>query len=190
MAEWLPHKHRCLMTIEQPSAVLLLLEKCCLRTVKADVNGKCKTTFQYWLWVKLTFFGFILHFKPSAKYRNQWLKNSHLSGYPAKCLVIKGKRKDWLARCRYTVTGWGRKFDLQLSSQCGRMYNCLRYTSMLLGCQANNSSNNTADALNFENTCHRYDGLTDLAAKYLPDLGLGICLTDLVARYPPHWPSS
>ena len=37
-----------------------------------------------------------------------------------------------------TVTGWGRKFDLQLLSQCGSTYNCLsrsalRYTRMLLG---------------------------------------------------------
>ena len=33
---------------------------------------------------------------------------------------------DWLALCQYIVTWWGSKFDLQLQSQCGSMYNCLR----------------------------------------------------------------
>ena len=32
---------------------------------------------------------------------------------------------DWLARCQYTVTGWGRKLDLQLLSQNGSTSNCL-----------------------------------------------------------------
>ena len=31
----------------------------------------------------------------------------------------RGQRWDWLARCQYTLTGWGRKFDPQLLSQCG-----------------------------------------------------------------------
>ena len=49
----------------------------------------------------------------------QWLKNWHSSGYPARRLALKGQRWDWSARWQYTVTGWGRKSDLQLLSQCG-----------------------------------------------------------------------
>ena len=49
----------------------------------------------------------------------QWLKNWHSSAYPARRLALQGQHWDWLARCQYTVTGWGRKFDLQLLSQCG-----------------------------------------------------------------------
>ena len=55
----------------------------------------------------------------------QWLKNWHSSGYPARRLVLWGQRWDWSARCQYTVTGWGRTFDLQLLSQCGSTSNCL-----------------------------------------------------------------
>ena len=51
----------------------------------------------------------------------QWLKNWHSSGYPARLLALLGQRWHWSARCQYTVTGWGRKFDLQLVSQCGSM---------------------------------------------------------------------
>ena len=51
----------------------------------------------------------------------QWLKNWHSSGYPARHLTLKGQHWDWSARCQYTVTGWGRTFDLQLLSQCGSM---------------------------------------------------------------------
>ena len=36
-----------------------------------------------------------------------------------------GSALDWSARCQYTVTGWGRKCDLQLLTQCGSTYNCL-----------------------------------------------------------------
>ena len=50
----------------------------------------------------------------------QWLKNWNSNGYPARRLAFLGQRWDWSARCQYTVTGWGRKFDLQLLSQCGR----------------------------------------------------------------------
>ena len=50
---------------------------------------------------------------------NQWLKNWHSSGYPARRLALWGQHWDWSARCQYTVTGWGRTFDLQLVSQCG-----------------------------------------------------------------------
>ena len=32
------------------------------------------------------------------------------------CLALLGQRWDWSARCQYTVTEWGRKFDLQLLS--------------------------------------------------------------------------
>ena len=49
----------------------------------------------------------------------QWLKKWHSSGYPARRLALKGQRWDWVARCQYTVTGWGRTFDLQLLPQCG-----------------------------------------------------------------------
>ena len=49
----------------------------------------------------------------------QWLKNCHSSGYPARRLALQGQHWDWLARCQYTVTGWGRTLDLQLLSQCG-----------------------------------------------------------------------
>ena len=55
----------------------------------------------------------------------QWLKNWHSSGYPARRLALLGQHWDWSARCQYTVTGWGRTFDLQLLSQCGSTYNCL-----------------------------------------------------------------
>ena len=55
----------------------------------------------------------------------QWLINWHSSGYPARRLALKGQRRDWSARCQYTVTGWGRKFDLQLLFQCGSTQNCL-----------------------------------------------------------------
>ena len=40
-------------------------------------------------------------------------------GNPARRLALKGQHWDWSARCEYTVTGWGRTFDLQLLSQCG-----------------------------------------------------------------------
>ena len=49
----------------------------------------------------------------------QWLKHWHSSGYPARRLALQGQHWDWSARCQYTVTGWGRTFDLQLLSQCG-----------------------------------------------------------------------
>ena len=49
----------------------------------------------------------------------QWLKNWHSSGYPARRLALYGQHWDWSARCQYTVTGWGRTFDLKLLSQCG-----------------------------------------------------------------------
>ena len=55
----------------------------------------------------------------------QWLTNWHSSGYPARRLVLECQRWDWLAQCRYTVTGWDRKFDLQLPSQCDSKYSCL-----------------------------------------------------------------
>ena len=54
----------------------------------------------------------------------QWLKN-WLSSGQARRLAIREQRWDWLSRCQYTVTGWDRKFDLQLLSQCGSTYNCL-----------------------------------------------------------------
>ena len=54
-----------------------------------------------------------------------WLKNWHSSGYPARHLTLYGQRWDWLARRQYTLTGWGRKFGLQLLSQCGSTHNCL-----------------------------------------------------------------
>ena len=50
----------------------------------------------------------------------QWLQNWHSSsGYPTRCLPLQGQCWDWSARCQYTATGWGRKLDLQLLSQCG-----------------------------------------------------------------------
>ena len=49
----------------------------------------------------------------------QWLKHWHSSRYPARRLALQGQHWDWSARCQYTVTGWGRKLDLQLVSQCG-----------------------------------------------------------------------
>ena len=61
----------------------------------------------------------------------QWF----ITGTPV--ATLPGAWWNWLAWCQYTVTGWDRKFGLQLLSQCGSMYNCLgtlRYTSMLLGC--------------------------------------------------------
>ena len=45
------------------------------------------------------------------------------SGCPAICLLQLGQSWDLLALCQYTVTGWGRKFDLQLLSQCSSVYN-------------------------------------------------------------------
>ena len=49
----------------------------------------------------------------------QWLQNWHSSGYPARCLALKGQCWDWLAQCQYTVTGWDGKFGLQFLSQYG-----------------------------------------------------------------------
>ena len=53
---------------------------------------------------------------------------------------------DWSAWCQYTVTGWGRKFDLQLLSQCGSTSNylsrSLRYTSTLLGREGSKQQTN------------------------------------------------
>ena len=49
----------------------------------------------------------------------QWLTHWHSSGYPARRLALQGQRWDWFARCQCTVTEWGKKFDLQLLSQCG-----------------------------------------------------------------------
>ena len=40
--------------------------------------------------------------------------------------MTKGQSWDWLAQCQYTVTEWDNKCDLQLVSQCGNMYICLR----------------------------------------------------------------
>ena len=67
----------------------------------------------------------------------QWLKNWHSSGYPARRQALQGQRDDWLARCQYTVTGRGRKFDLQLLSRVAARKTVwadpsLRYTRMLL----------------------------------------------------------
>ena len=39
-----------------------------------------------------------------------------------RCLRCRVSARDWLAWCKYTVTGYGRKFDLQLLSQCGSMH--------------------------------------------------------------------
>ena len=39
------------------------------------------------------------------------------ANHSAKHLVLMGQSWDWLAQCQYTVTGWGRKFDLQLLLQ-------------------------------------------------------------------------
>ena len=50
---------------------------------------------------------------------HQWLQNWHSSGYPARRLALQRQRRDWSARCQYTVTGWGRKLDRQILSQCG-----------------------------------------------------------------------
>ena len=55
----------------------------------------------------------------------QWLQNWHSSGCPARRLALQGQRWDWSARCKYTVTGWDGKFDLQLLSQRGSTSNCL-----------------------------------------------------------------
>ena len=55
----------------------------------------------------------------------QSLRNRHFSGYPPRCIVLWGQRWNCLARCQYTVIGWGRKFDPELLSQCGNMLNCL-----------------------------------------------------------------
>ena len=49
----------------------------------------------------------------------------HSSGYPARRLALQGQCGDWLAQYQYTVTGWSRKFDLQLLSQCGSTLTCL-----------------------------------------------------------------
>ena len=38
---------------------------------------------------------------------------------PCQAPGAKGQRRDWLTLCKYTVTGWDRKPDLQLLSQCG-----------------------------------------------------------------------
>ena len=46
-------------------------------------------------------------------------------GTPARFLAFQGQRWDWLARCQYTMTGLDSKFDPQLPSQCGNMYNRL-----------------------------------------------------------------
>ena len=66
---------------------------------------------------------------------NQTDSNEH----PARRLALQGQCSDWLARCQYTVTGRGSKFDLQLLSQCGSTtwttvcaYQPLEYTCMLL----------------------------------------------------------
>ena len=41
------------------------------------------------------------------------------------CLELMSQRWEWLAQCQYTVIGCNRKFDAQLLSQCGSMYNGL-----------------------------------------------------------------
>ena len=52
------------------------------------------------------------------------LKNGYSSVYPARRLVLEGRLWGWLSRCQCTVTGWDRKFDLQLLPQCGSTHNC------------------------------------------------------------------
>ena len=58
---------------------------------------------------------------------NMALANWHSNGYPARRLALQRQRRDWLARCQYTVTRWDRKFDLQLLSQSGSKWICLRH---------------------------------------------------------------
>ena len=64
------------------------------------------------------------HFPPFSLSPSPMSESYHWfsSGYPARRLA---SYRDWLARCQYTLTGWGRKFDLQLLSQCGSVYICL-----------------------------------------------------------------
>ena len=52
--------------------------------------------------------------------RVDFSRSSQTSDCPARRLALQGQHWDWSARCRYTVAARGRKFDLQLLSQCGR----------------------------------------------------------------------
>ena len=71
----------------------------------------------------------------SCQGRKHWYPCS----YPLRSLAVGGQCWDWLVRCQYTVTGWDRKFELQLVSHSGHTYKCLiavpslRYSSILLG---------------------------------------------------------
>ena len=48
------------------------------------------------------------------------LSLGHFSGLTHSSDLKKlGQLWDWFVRCQYTVTGWGRNFDLQLLYQCG-----------------------------------------------------------------------
>ena len=52
-------------------------------------------------------------------------RSSHTSDLkisnPARRLTLQGQHWDWFAWCQYTVARWGRKFDLQVLSQCVSM---------------------------------------------------------------------
>ena len=68
----------------------------------------------------------------------QLLKNWHFSGCPARRLALQCQCWDWLARCQYTVIGWGKKFiySFYLSVAARTIVWAdlsLRYTSILLG---------------------------------------------------------
>ena len=72
---------------------------------------------------------------PASVWRGPFSRSSHASDLkidtpvailPGAGLAFLGQRRDWLNRCQFTVTGWERKFDMQLLSRWGSTFNCLR----------------------------------------------------------------
>ena len=66
-----------------------------------------------------------------SRLRREFVGPSHTSdsniGTPLATLpgASEDQRWEYLVRCQHTVTGWDKKFDLQLLSQCGSTCSCL-----------------------------------------------------------------
>ena len=97
-----------------------------LRMTDLGLSPACATDL-FWVksfsWVIL-FLGQVLFWVKSFF----WVKFYHWLHIGTPVATLPGawcyRARDWLVWCQYTVTGWDRKFDLHLLSQCGSTH-CL-----------------------------------------------------------------